>query len=75
MHPRICVSAICTYKWSLSEDLAFWERARINRVGVSVAKVEAHGWLEMIGPRIDEEGHERAIARAIGAVEDPLTPT
>ncbi len=44
MHPRACVSAICTYKLPLDEDLSFWRRHEIDRVGVSVAKLEAFGW-------------------------------
>ena len=44
MHPRACVSAISTFQLSLADDLAFWERHGIDRVGVSVAKLEAFGW-------------------------------
>jgi sugar phosphate isomerase/epimerase len=44
MHPRISVSAICTFSWSLDEDLAFWADAGITNVGVSVAKLERAGW-------------------------------
>ena len=44
MHPRVCVSAISTFRLSLVEDLAFWDRHDIDRVGVSVAKLDAHGW-------------------------------
>ena len=44
MHPRVCVSAICTFKQDLAADLAFWSRHGIDCVGVSVAKLEAFGW-------------------------------
>jgi sugar phosphate isomerase/epimerase len=44
VHPRVCVSAISSYRNSLPEDVAFWERHGIDRVGVSVAKLEALGW-------------------------------
>ncbi len=44
MDPRISVSAICTFGLDLEGDLAFWSRHRIDRVGVSVAKLEAFGW-------------------------------
>jgi sugar phosphate isomerase/epimerase len=44
VHPRTCVSAISTFRLSLTEDLEFWSRHGIDRVGVSVAKLEAHGW-------------------------------
>ena len=42
--PRVSVSAICTFRLSFTEDLAFWARHHIEAVGVSVAKLEAHGW-------------------------------
>lgn len=44
MHPRISVSAISTFGWSLAEDLAFYARSGITNVGMSVAKLERHGW-------------------------------
>jgi sugar phosphate isomerase/epimerase len=49
MHPRISVSAICTFTWSLDEDVAFWTDAGITNVGVSVAKLERAGWSEGVG--------------------------
>jgi sugar phosphate isomerase/epimerase len=49
VHPRISVSAICTYDWPLERDLAFYRDAGITNVGVSVAKMEQHGW----GPATD----------------------
>jgi sugar phosphate isomerase/epimerase len=44
VHDRISVSAISTFDWSLADDLAFYARAGITNVGVSVAKLERHGW-------------------------------
>lgn len=44
LHPRISVSAISTYRWSLDEDLAFYADAGIRHVGISVAKLEQAGW-------------------------------
>jgi sugar phosphate isomerase/epimerase len=46
MHPRVCVSAICTFKQDLAADLAFWAAHDIDCVGISVAKLEAFGWDE-----------------------------
>jgi sugar phosphate isomerase/epimerase len=62
MHPRACVSAISTYRLPLTDDLAFWERHGIDRVGVSVAKLEAHGW-------------ERGVALVQAAVANGLDVT
>ena len=45
-HPRVSVSAICTFGLSLPEQIEFWQRHSIDNVGVSVAKLEAHGWDE-----------------------------
>ncbi len=50
------MSAISTFGLSLVEDLDFWARHRIDRVGVSVAKLEAHGW---------DDGTKRVVA-AVG---------
>jgi sugar phosphate isomerase/epimerase len=46
MHPRACVSAISTFRLSLTEDLEFWRAHGIGTVGVSVAKLEKHGWAD-----------------------------
>src|SRR4051794_41977197 len=44
MHDRVSVSAISTFTWDLATDLAFYARAGITNVGISVAKLERHGW-------------------------------
>ncbi len=43
MHPRVSLSAISTFSWSLDEDLAFYEDAGITAIGASLAKLEAAG--------------------------------
>ncbi len=43
MHPRVSLSAISTFSWSLDEDLAFYEQAGVTAIGASVAKLEAAG--------------------------------
>jgi sugar phosphate isomerase/epimerase len=43
MHPRVSLSAISSYSWTLDEDLAFYERAGITCIGASLAKLEAAG--------------------------------
>ena len=43
MHPRVSLSAISTFSWSLDDDLAFYERAGITAIGASLAKLEAAG--------------------------------
>ena len=43
MHPRVSLSAISSFQWTLDEDLAFYERAGITAIGASLAKLEAAG--------------------------------
>ncbi len=43
-HPRVCVSAISTFRFDLAQDLDFWARHGIDCVGASVAKLDAFGW-------------------------------
>ncbi len=60
MHPRVCVSAISTFRLSLTGDIAFWRGHGIDRVGVSVAKLEAFGWSEgaaLLGDGIEHGLH------------------
>jgi sugar phosphate isomerase/epimerase len=44
VHPRVSLSAISTFDWSLDDDLGFWGEAGITNVGVSAAKLERAGW-------------------------------
>jgi len=43
MHGRVSLSAISTFRWTLEEDLAFYERAGITSIGASLAKLETAG--------------------------------
>jgi sugar phosphate isomerase/epimerase len=43
MHPRVSLSAISTFSWSLDEDLAFYERTGVTAIGASLTKLEAAG--------------------------------
>ncbi|HSS09542.1 MAG TPA: TIM barrel protein [Acidimicrobiales bacterium] len=42
------VSAISTAKWSLIEDMAFWQDTRISSVGLALKKLEAAGLTEAV---------------------------
>jgi len=66
MHPRACASAISTFKLSLDEDLAFWDRHGITTVGVSVAKLERFGWPEGTNRVADAVGRGLRVANLIG---------
>ncbi|MGQ0805570.1 MAG: sugar phosphate isomerase/epimerase family protein [Actinomycetota bacterium] len=43
MHPRLSVSAVSSWRWTLDEDLSFWAEAEIDHVGLSFRKVEEAG--------------------------------
>jgi sugar phosphate isomerase/epimerase len=74
MHPRACVSAISTFGLSLPDDVEFWRRHGIDRVGVSVAKLEAFGWdagLDLLREAIAADGLD--VANLIGVGPFALT--
>jgi sugar phosphate isomerase/epimerase len=73
MHPRLSVSSVCSWHWSLEEDLAFWAGAGIDCVGLSFRKLEQAGLaaararVEAAGLRVSnllEFGHFRLAERA-----------
>jgi len=55
VHPRISVSAICSFPRSLHEDLDLWSALDVTNVGVSVAKLERAGWDAGV-ERVEEAG-------------------
>jgi len=66
MHPRACVSAISTFRLPLPDDLAFWRAHGITNVGVSVAKLEAHGWEHGTELVLDAAGRGLRVVDLIG---------
>jgi sugar phosphate isomerase/epimerase len=60
------VSAISTFRLTLDEDLAFWDRHGIDTVGVSVAKLERFGWSEGTKLVADAVGRGLRVANLIG---------
>jgi sugar phosphate isomerase/epimerase len=42
-HERLAVSEMCTYPWSLADELALWDDLSVRRVGLITAKVDAFG--------------------------------
>jgi sugar phosphate isomerase/epimerase len=45
VHPRISLSQLSTWSWTLGQDLAFYERAGVTAIGACVVKLEAAGWM------------------------------
>jgi sugar phosphate isomerase/epimerase len=66
VHRRVCVSAISSFRNSLEEDLAFWARHHIDHVGISVAKLEQHGWEDGVSRVSDAIGHGLHVVDLIG---------
>jgi sugar phosphate isomerase/epimerase len=66
MHPRACVSAISTFTLPLVDDLAFWQAHGITSAGVSVAKLEAHGWDDGTARIVDAVAHGLQVVDLIG---------
>lgn len=42
VHDRVAVNGISSMRWSLDQDLAFWSKAGIGRVGVPFSKMADH---------------------------------
>ncbi len=55
MDPRLSVSAVSSWQWSLEEDLEFWGDAGIEHVGLSFRKLEEAGVDRVVG-RIRDAG-------------------
>ena len=66
MTSRVSVSAISTYQLSLAEDLAFWAAHGIEHVGVSVAKLDAHGWDDGVARVTDAVAGGLVVGNLIG---------
>jgi sugar phosphate isomerase/epimerase len=74
MHPRLSVSAVSSWDWTLDEDLGFWDRAGIDHVGLSFRKLEDAG----LGPattRIRDAGLQVSDIVELGwwNLDDPAT--
>jgi sugar phosphate isomerase/epimerase len=44
VHPRVCLSGISTWNWSLDDELALVADLGVPAVGVSLRKLDASGW-------------------------------
>jgi sugar phosphate isomerase/epimerase len=53
--PRLSASAVSSWRWTLDEDLALWERVGVGHVGLSLRKLEAAG-LPASAQRVHDAG-------------------
>ena len=63
-HPRVSLSMLSQWNWTVDEDLAFYEREGVDVIGVSLAKMEAAGGWAAYVPRIRDGGYR--VANMIG---------
>jgi sugar phosphate isomerase/epimerase len=45
VHPRISLSQLSTWTWTLDQDVTFYERTGITAIGACAVKLEAAGWM------------------------------
>lgn len=73
MHPRLSVSAVCSYRQTVDEDLALWDRLGVRRIGLTLAKLEA-AETEKAARRIADAGLDVTNIIAFGPrLKDPTT--
>jgi sugar phosphate isomerase/epimerase len=71
MHPRLSVSSVCSYRQTLDEDVALWERLGVRRIGLTLAKLEAAD-LDKGARRISDAGLDVTNVIAFGPkLNDP----
>ena len=63
-HPRVSLSMLSQWNWTVDEDLAFYEREGVDVIGVSLAKMDAAGGWAGYVPRIRDGGYR--VANLIG---------
>jgi len=84
VHPRVAVSQISSWTWSVGEDLAFYREAGIHTVGVALRKLDGPGtadqlaeadlaWSDVIGVGSRRAAEGLALAARLGAPMVVLT--
>ena len=63
-HPRVSLSMLSQWNWTVDEDLAFFDREGVEVIGVSLAKMQDGGGWEKFAPRIRDGGYR--VANLIG---------
>lgn len=65
-HPRVSLSMLSQWSWTVEEDLAFFARERVATIGLSLAKLEAAGGWEHHVARVRDAGYRVANLIGIG---------
>jgi len=63
-HPRVCLSMLSQWNWTVDEDLAYFDREGVEVIGVSLAKMQDGGGWQKYAPRIVDGGYR--VANLIG---------
>jgi sugar phosphate isomerase/epimerase len=76
-HPRLAVSQISSWNWSVAEDLAFFAETGVDHVGVALRKLQAGDestlaasglrFADVIGVGVDRVGEGIDLAHRLGA--------
>src|SRR5262245_54501882 len=63
-HPRVSLSMLSQWNWTVDEDLDYFDREGVEVIGVSLAKLQDGGGWEKFAPRIRDGGYR--VANLIG---------
>ena len=63
-HPRVSLSMLSQWNWTVDEDLEYFDREGVEVIGVSLAKMQDGGGWEKFVPRIRDGGYR--VANLIG---------
>jgi sugar phosphate isomerase/epimerase len=69
-HPRVSLSMLSQWNWSIEEDLAYFDREGVAVIGVSLAKLDDGRKWERYAPRIRDGGFR--VANLIGVARFQL---
>jgi sugar phosphate isomerase/epimerase len=67
-HPRVSLSMLCHWNWTVDEDLAFFDREGVEVIGLSLAKLQAAGGWEQYVDRIRAGGYRVANLIGLGPI-------
>lgn len=67
-HPRVSLSMLSHWNWTVDEDLAFYDREGVEVIGLSLAKMQAGGGWEQYVARIRDGGYRVTNVVGLGPI-------
>jgi len=67
-HPRVSLSMLSQWSWTVDEDLAFFDREGVEVIGLSLAKLQAAGGWERYVDRVRSGGYRVANLIGLGPI-------